>query len=444
MSKEKCILIEELAWKDARNDVLNSSRELTTIIDDLSPGKDFPLFKVKYPFGAVIAANSHFCFPTEPSLHHTVASNAIKSKLSYGTMPLGIITKNTVEFFFDTSRKIFSLATAGHGLKIGVCEYLGWRNQCSIVAGGRSLYMLPKISETLAHKQLRKKYNVIEFPPKSLYDHWKVFTQITRSQEFNSEWFCEIIFLSTEWVAKMKKDPAWSKLDMYVHKQGWRHSLYARKKVSLDIVWEHFVRSLSNRDHKVDPHVIDTLKHIIYIITGTIPASAPTNGENTMGPLQELQLIYEDPKGYGLDEYLATIMQPQYFSLKKPSPVYYSLQLPNIFESLPRTKKITSVIDNVRDLGELLDRFLNKKWEEAPWMNIITNNITLGSMLANVQLDYFHGDMFAYGNLIKSSAKMPEYDSRLFYSPLKNRKRTFASSSTFLRGCVMITAKPLP
>ena len=440
MSKEKRILIEELGWKDVRSEMIHASKELVTIIDELSPNKDFPLFRVKYPFGTKIVSNSIFYLPTETQ-YLSGHEAAIKNKLSYGAVPLGIIMKNIVELFFDINQKIFSQAIYGKGLNLGVSEYLGWLNQCSITAGARSLYMLPKISETLAHKQLRKRYNVMEFPPKYLYDHWRIFTQIAGSSEFNSKWFCEIIFFSQEWVEKMKKDVSWAKLDMYISKQGWQQSLYARKKVSLDIAWENFVNSLKSRDLRVDPHVVDTLKHIIYIATGTIPATVPANGTDETGPLKELQLIYEDVKGYGLNEYLATIMQPQYFCQKQSSPVYYSLQLANIFESIPRTKKITSVIDNVRNLGELLDRFFNVKLKDAPWLDAVIDNAALGTILANVQLEYFHGDMFAYGNLIKSSIKMPEYDPRWFYTPSQDKKRVFASNSTFLRGCVMMYAK---
>ena len=440
MSKEKHLLIEELVWKDIRNEMINVSKELVTIIDEFSPNKDFPLFRVKYPFGTKIVNNSMFHLPMDIQGISGLEAT-IKSSLSYGAVPLGIIMKNAVELFFDVNQKIFSQALYDKGLNLGVSEYLGWHNQYSITAGARSLYMLPKISEALAHKQLRKRYNVMEFPPKCLYDHWKVFTQIAKSLEFNSEWFCEIVFFSREWVEKMKKDISWAKLDMYISKRGWQQSLCARKKASFDIVWENFVSSLNSRDLKVDSHVIDTLRHIIYIATGTIPAIAPANGSNTAGPLKELQLVYEDPRGYGLGEYLATIMHPQYFCHKQSSPVYYSLQLDNIFESLPRTKKITSVIENVRILEELLDHFLNKRLESTPWLDAVIGNTALSSILADVQLEYFHGDMFAYGNLIKSSTKMPEYDPRWFYTPSQNKKRIFASNSTFLRGCVMIYTK---
>lgn len=439
MSKEKRTLIEELTWSEVRDTVANTCKELCDIVDDISPGKEFTVFKVRYPFGTKISDQNSFYLPIS---NENENNNNIKDKLAYNSIPLGIITKNNVEVFFDIHRKIFSLAILGNGLEIGIWEYMGWASNCSITSGARSLYMLPKISEALSHKQLKKKFGVTESPPKHLYDHWQVFSQIAKSSSFPTEWFCEIIFLSNKWIDAIKNDEAWSKLALYISQKGWQHSSYGRKKAALDMVWEVFVRSLSNKELKFDPYVVDTLKHIIYISTGTIPASAPSAGNEKTGPLKNIQMIYEDSRGYGLEEYTATIMHPKYFSISKQDPVYYSLQLPALLESLPRTKKITSVIDNIRELSELLDCFLNKDTE--PWSKLTIGNATLGDTTKDLQVDYFHGDMFAYGDLIKSSLKMPELDSRLKYNPSNDKKRVFASNSSFLRGCVRISAKPPP
>lgn len=446
MLKEKRPLIEELSWQDVRDTVASTCKELAAIIDDISPGKEFTVFKVRYPFGVKISDKSLCYLPINSSTSVPITDisidNNIRDKLSYSALPLGIIIKNSVELFFDVPKKIFSLSTFSCGMEIGIWEHSGWSSPYSMTSGARSLYMLPKISESLSHKQLKKRFGITESPPKHLHDHWQVFSQITGSSNFPTNWFCEVIFLSAKWAEAIKKDEAWSKLSLYIYQKGWKHSEYGRKKASLEVVWEIFVRSLSDKELKFDPYIVDTLKHIICISTGTIPASAPSIGNDESGPLKSIQTIYEEHIGYGLDEYIATIMQPQYFSTSKPHPVYYSLQLPTLLESLPRTKKITSVIDNVRELSELLDSFLNNKHDL--WSKLSIGDNLLSNTLSNLQIDYFHGDMFAYGNTIQSSLKMPDHDQRLKYDPLSNKKRVFASNSSFLRGCVRISAKNLP
>ncbi len=438
MPKEKRKLIEELTWTEVRKTVADTCKELSNIIDEISPSKEFTVFKVLYPFGTKIIDKNSFHLPIGPDGEY---SN-IKNKLGYNTVPLGIIIDNNVEVFFDIHRKIFSLAVFENDLEIGIWEHFGWSNNYSITAGARSLYMLPKISEALSHKQLKRKFGITESPPKHLYDHWQVFAQLAQSNSFPTEWFCEIIFLSNKWINAIKNDPAWSKLALYISHKGWQHSSYARKKAALDMVWEIFMKSLSNKELKFDPYVVDTLKHIIYVSTGTIPANTPFAGSEKTGPLKNIQMIYEDSRGYGLEEYTATIMHPKYFSITEPEPVYYSLQLPTLLESLPRAKKITSVIDNIRELSELLNCFLNKDTE--PWSTLMIGDSLLGDTIKNLQVDYFHGDMFAYGDLIKSSLKMPELDPRLRYSASNDKKRIFASNSSFLKGCVRISTKLPP
>lgn len=446
MSKEKRSLIEELTWKDVRDTVAGSCKDLADIIDNLSPGKEFTVFKVLYPFGMKILDKSSFYLPFGLNSSVAITDNEvdpnIKNQLLYSTPPLGIITKNSIEVFFDIHRKVFSLAIFGKGLELGIWEHFGWSSPYSITSGARSLYMLPKISESLSHKQLKRRFGILEAPPKHLYDHWQVFSQLANSSNFPSTWFCEVIFLSAKWADAIKNDEAWLKLAAYVNKKAWDHSAHSRKKAALDVVWEIFVRSLSNKELKFDPYIVDTLKHIMYICTGTVPASTPFIGNTDLGPLKSIQTIYEDQEGYGLNEYVATIMQPQYFSINQPKPVYYSLQLPTLLESLPRTKKVTSVIDNVRDLSELLNCFLSSNSEL--WTKLIIEKSNLKEILENLQVDYFHGDMFAYGDLIKSSSKMPEFDQNLKYDPLNDKKRIFASNSSFLRGCVRIAKKTQP
>lgn len=437
-------LIEELTWEEVRHKVAEVSKELADIIDNISPGKEFIVFQVSYPFGAKILDKNQFYLPTRhgssiPINDHSIDSN-LKSKLNYTHPPLGIIVKNKTELFYDRHRKIFSLAILGAGLEIGITEHFGWFPPYTITSGARSIYMLPKISETLSHKKLKKRFEITESSPKHLYDQWQVFAQITNSNNFSSSWLCEVIFLSTKWYESIRrKQGPWLQLATYISQKGWEHSEYSRRKAMLDMVWEVFVRSLNNKDLKFNPYVVDTLKHLIYISTSTIPASSPSIGADEVGPLKTIQKIYEEPCGYGLKEYIATMMQPQYFSMSKKLPVYYSLQLPTLLESLPKTKKITSVMDNIRELSELLNCFLNNQHQF--WSKLIIGNTPFSNILNNLQIDYFHSDLFAYGDIIKSSLKMPEFDPNLIYDPTTGRKGVFASNSSFLKGCVRITAK---
>ena len=123
-------------------------------------------------------------------------------------------------------------------------------------------------------------------------------------------------------------------------------------------------------------------------------------------------------------------MQPKYFSCADNIPVYYSLQNPTLLESATKAKQITSVIEIIRNLKELIDCFREKKH----WTSINQNEIN------KTIFEFFHSDLFAYGPHIRPSSELPKYDSALSYDPGKP-VRNFADHSTFLRGCVRITGE---
>lgn len=432
---QKATLIEELLWDKIRLSVAEAEPELAQQIDRISPGKKFTLLRLRYPFGCRIVEKNQFFLPDHSNLDPTRRA-LIQAKLAYAQIPLGVITSHAAEYFLDLPQKIISLGVARPGLRLGFVDHFTAMFPCTLVSGARSLYMLPKISETLAHRQLRRKYGVIDPPPKRFYDHWKIFKQLAHYQTL-LDWSCEILCFTQPWFSKLQSDSAWAELNGYIAKQAWHQQATLRRKCILDLVWEHFIDYLSLRNLKFDPYVMDILRQITYILTGIYPGSAPYNGSDEFGPIGMFQSIYEAADGYNI-RYAATIMQPQYFN--RQFPTYYSLQLANLFEVLPRIKRVTSTIDNLRDLSELMTIFLQKheeKWQEV----MIEPNLMLKNFLSKIAVSYFHGEMFAYGNIIKSSSKLPGLDPRFNYNPAKNAKKLeFARNSSFFKGCVMLEA----
>ena len=436
MSQE-ATLIEELLWDKVRLSVAEVEPELAQQIDRISPGKKFTLLRLRYPFGCRIVEKNRFFFPGYASLDPARLA-VVQSKVAYASVPLGIITTHAAERFLDLPQKIISLGIMRPGLQLGLAEYFTEMFPYTLTSGARSLYMLPKISEILKHRQLRRKYGVIDPSPKRFYDHWKIFKQLARHQKL-LDWSCEILCFTQPWFDKLRGDSAWAELESYLAKQAWRQQAALRRKGILDLVWEHFIAYLSLKNLKFDPYVMDILRQITYILTGIYPGSAPYNGSDEFGPVEMFQSIYESADGYDV-KYAATIMQPQYFNTQFPT--YYSLQLANLFEMLPRIKRVTSTIDNLRDLSELLSIFLEEhegKWQEV----LIRPDLSLKRLFSQIKISYFHGDMFAYGNIIKSSSKLPNLDPRFNYTPTENgKKREFAHNSGFFKGCVMMEAIP--
>lgn len=429
--------IQEITWQEARQES-GIEPEFKKIVDEISPHNDFTLFKVRYPFGQNIFKDNVFYLPNDkgisiPIIDSSIANN-IRAQLSYNILPLGMIIKNGVEVFREIEDKVFCVAFYSNGLDIGIWEHFNWSTPYTVSAGARSLYMLPSISDISSHKRLKKEFGIIVPPPKRLYDHWRVFTELASSPNFSVKWFCEVLFLTDKWLEKIKNDIAWIKLDRYLWQKGWQHSGYGRRKAILDIAWEEISRSISNKYIKADPHAIDTLKHLIFIGTGTVPASAPAIGRNEAGPLKEIQIIYETI--YGLEN-IATIMQPSSLVLGNSKPVYYSMSLRTLLETAPKARKTATVIDNMRELQELLNHFIDHGY----WSKLRIAAEPLHKIINNLNFSSFHGEMYAYGITIRPSTEMPEQDSDLLYDPYNKGKRVFASNSSFLKGCVRISLK---
>lgn len=434
LSKET--YIQEITWQDARQESGIES-EFKKIVDEISPHNDFTLFKVCYPFGQNIFKDSVFYLPNDkgisiPIIDSSIAKN-IRTQLGYNILPLGMIIKNGIEVFREIEDKVFCVAFYSNGLDIGIWEHFNWSTPYTVSAGARSLYMLPSISDISSHKRLKKEFGIIAPPPKRLYDHWRVFTELANSPSFPDKWFCEILFLTDKWLEKIKNDVAWIKLDRYLWQKGWQHSGYGRRKAILDIAWDE-LRSVSSKNIKVDHHAIDVLKHLIFVGTGTVPASAPVIGQDEAGPLRKIQIIYETI--YGLES-IATIMQPRSLMLSNLRPVYYSLSMQKLLETAYKTRKTATIIDNIRELQELLNHFINYNYR----LKFYIAAESLYKIINNLNFDFFHGEMYAYGITIRPSTEMPEQDLDLLYDPYNKGNRVFASSSSFLKRCVRISHK---
>jgi hypothetical protein len=304
-----------------------------------------------------------------------------------------------------------------------------------MVAGARSLYMLPRISDTLAHKRLQKEYGITARPPKSFFDHWQVFSQLANSPHFPQKWYCEILLFPHNWVEKISNDPAWGEFNNYILQKGWQHSGYARRKSILDIVWELFCRSLSDKNLRMDPYAIDTLKHLALIGTQCLPASTPYVGEEGAGPIDAIQRIYE--VFYNLADYVPTVMQPDYYNPESNKFLYYSLQVPTLLETTPKVRKAATVIDYLRNLLELKDLFFKEAFDKS----LMIENTSIKEMIDKFNFEFFHGDMYSSGSFIRPSKEMLEKDKGLLYAPSDVKLHKFAENSPFVRGCVRIATK---
>lgn len=435
--------LTEITWKQARKAIAKICPKLANIIDEISPDDSFTFIKAQYPFGTKIIHKGVANLPTEHggtmSSIDTKLTKAVRSKLSYNRVPLGVITRNGAEVFREIENRVFSVAFLESGLQLGVWEHFDWITPYTVTAGARSLYLLPQVKLSQAHNRLKRKYNITLPPPKQPFYHWHLFKQMVNSPDFSEAWSCEVMYLTKRWIDHLEEGGAWTKLNKYITAQGWNHSEYARRKSIFDVIWQIFSLSLNSKGIKPNIYVLDTLKHLTFIGTGLLPASQPATESSSIGPTDGIQQAYLDT--YMIQDYIPTIMQPGYLLLNKTNSVYYSLQTPTLLESVPQSKNLTSIIDNVRELKELTEHFLTEAFEE----HLAFGKTSIADNIKQLSFEFFHEQPYAYGHDIRPSNEMPDNDSTLLYQPASNRhkneKLQFAHTSPYLHGCVRISAK---
>ena len=342
--------------------------------------------------------------------------------------------KNSIEVYREINNRIFSLACFNEGFNIGIWEFFGSTTPYNVSAGARSVYMIPKISSAMQHKKLKQHFDVTLPPPKHLSEHFGIFRQIINSSNFSKDWDCQVIYLTNRWAEAIENNKKWINLKTYILEKNWQHANYVRKKSVLDHAWDTFAYKLNERHLKFSSYIIDTLNHLILVATNVITASSSFTGDEKVGPFNELQKIYETC--YELRDYVPTIMIPRYFSFNENIPVYYSLQEPTLLETSPRSKKIISTMDSIRELSELLNHFFAEDD-----INMMIYNESVVDIMKKVRFKFFHNKMYAYGKDIRPSKEMPIDDKNLLYRFENSKNSKFADSGSFVQGCVMISSQ---
>lgn len=327
--------IEEVTWGQVRDKVAQIKPTLAAIIDEFNPKKQNTLIKAWYPFGINIRDKGQLYLPTEngqlATLDEPQISVNLRNKLDYSPSPLALILDKAVEIYVETPEgRPIPLKIFPPGVTFGVWEVMssppilmhrGW--DWSISSGARTLFMLPKITDTSSHLKLQRKNNVRAYTPRSIFEHRKIFAEISNHHAKESQWHTEILYFTRKWLEPQPKNIGWIKLKAYWADEAWRQIGYWSNKMIIDFNWEAYITELTKRKIKLKPYLLDTVKHLVLIGSGTIPAFKPTDESQLVAPTLFIQEAYVED--YGLKTYAPVIMQPDFLSPNKNKYIYYSL-----------------------------------------------------------------------------------------------------------------------
>lgn len=438
-------------WPDIRQRFTQVEPLFSQIVDELSPDKSYPLYLAYYAYGDTDADTISSLFPSAEGGYYRLTDSNVPQDIlkhlgySVNNTPLGMVLEKELECFIDLQNEqitipwlilkpgdIFPLSTILNKKKGPGYTPNGL---LSSTAGARSTFMLPNIGAAINHSYLQRDFNIKSRPPKSLYDHWHIFRDIVNSDVARTDWRCCVVYFSENWLISLHNDVGWKKLKQYLHELAWCRYEYERNRIYYDITFSIIQKK---RNLKPNPYLVDTSKHLFATALGAVPGYVPAIDNDSL-PIELLQRVFVE--SYGLKKYWPTIMKPTHFNYENDiAPIYYSLQHPATRVFSPRSRLISSAINEMRELEHIMSIFIQELSKEAS----LSSDTIIGEIAKSIKFHYFHNTTDTH-NVIRSSFDIlnidPRFKATLFPCVPDS---IFASDASFLRGCISIGTTKMP
>ena len=431
---------EKISLSNAIKGIERVNPELAKIIKDLSPSDDHTLYVLNSPYGCLHTRNGKLYLPNAQGLMLPLNDyKGLREDLSYnrGSNPVSLVLKNSFEVFINyEQRTITSGLMVEKGSLFGTWIVLNkqfahhptfiW----NISAGARSIFMLPKIFDSLGYARLSDKFNVDVDVPKDLMGHYNVFKALANSPLFNDKWSASLLMFGKKWFEHFD-DRAWIDFNYYLYRTSWKGSEYFRNKPILNLIYS-IVKDKKNL--KPNPYLADTVENLLAVSMGGAIGFSPAMNE-LFAPIKRLQEIFVDI--YQLRDYAPIIMQPRLFSLHdNNNPIYYSLLFPTTMEFAPKSKNFSSHIGDLKDVKYLLLKYLD----------VIANNelnlapTPIYELVNKVKFDFFHHQSANdKEGMLRNVTKIFEEDPAFAEAAKVTKNKGLPENSKFLKACIRIS-----
>lgn len=410
---------ELITWKQASSLVAPINPEIAALIDALSPSDAYPLIRLTKTFGDSLI-----------EVGKINISEEFKPLLSYSDIPLLMSLDKHLEVYVENDVRVIPLNVLGEGQLLGLFETVDalfrydstapW----SVSVGSRTLCALAKITDQLKYQKLLIKYSNLSHQHRitRLEDHWYFFKALAKSPEFAADWSTDILIFTSPWFDTQKNDSkAWQNLYNYVYAQAWQTAKFALFKINIELQWEKFIASISNKRLKPNPYIADTIKHLCMMSLGRVPGFVPADNSQKLMPSNTFKHILVEE--YGLSKYTPTIMHAgAQNTVSEHQPVYYSLAYPTLMGGSPTASSSKTKVMDLNDIILCMDAILKRD-----------NN----AFLHQVAFDYFHVHEDP-NKMIQSSSAIPQYDPRFGQYDLSYSEKLFPEASQFWNGCIAI------
>lgn len=428
--------LQVVRWNQIKQDVYRVNQTLAELCDRVAANKDYHLYKIRYPYGALIVDNGTFYLPTKRpgfpiSINDQDVTPSIRAALKYSQIPLCLVLDKSAEVFTETEieNQVVPLNFFKAGDMFGLFETADMLTNLdatkptwNVSSGARSVFMLPGIGKNAHNLKLSKAFNTKVDNPKTLFDHWKNFVPLHNTVQSNSKWHSTILVFTNEWFDQ--NNNLYSNFRSYLIGLAWVQAHLAPRGNSSDLLGLHFTNAVNLKGMKPRPYLLDTVKYLMSIARGFGIAFIPASDDSAL-PKKFLQDAYV--QHYELNDYMPTLMHPGL--LTDGGSVYYSLSVPTVSNSSALMRNAPNIIEDQRTVKSLLEILTNFMARHADYSNIARN----------AKFDFFHIDQDRHCG-IGAVSEMTEGDQR--FSDKRFADRALCHSSKFFVGCIRISTVP--
>ncbi|HBD7410320.1 TPA: hypothetical protein KKX58_001641, partial [Legionella pneumophila] len=210
--------IQKVTWNEIRESVFKVAPDFSEKVDHLKPNDSFPLYIVSFPYGSLIGDDKSQFIPADDGSYYRLnspdAPEEIIKHLGYGkdSSPLGLILDKTIEFFVDAPDRKVTIPKKV--VKSG--EFINFSRVLSIkksstrkpfapngllkaTAGARTVFSLPYLTCNASFIRLERDIGELSKIPESQYDHFQLFSDISKGDNAENKWELKLLYFSEKW-----------------------------------------------------------------------------------------------------------------------------------------------------------------------------------------------------------------------------------------------------
>lgn len=433
---DRNIKIEKLDWNRALQLIKKIKPELSLLLKQISINTDDLFFyRASYAFGDKIIGDKQTFLSLENGGSIALVDKRIPEEISLDLCydqerenPLGLVLSKTSELYMGAEALDYSSKLLRTGDFFGVPKALDSENpdRSSILnfnlnAGGRSLFMLPKISDNILYLKACQSLKLSIPSPQKTDEHWQIFVAL--ATQLKSNWECEILYFSRKFIQALRLKE-FSELSLYFYKT---HAASYNAWHSMANIWQKELESINHKKllAKYNQNLFNIIKYIFMSSANSEIGFAPLL-DNDQAPVGEIQDFYK--YAYGLENPIVMGVQKFNYKNNDELPIYISLNQRNtLLENINSSGKHT----NISALSDII--YLNNSLREDILNDNVNSNNSLKNLIELTKITYFHNSP-SNNTMVRSSKFIPLEDERFMQCG-----QTFPQRATFLNGCIRIS-----